>query len=85
MTTDSKLAQDVATLTESAREAAWRLFSQGPLPSTALTPQVSGREWLIREGYAEATPQGWVFMTRAGVDLAVVLGMNSRKTRMIAR
>lgn len=85
MTSESKIANDAKAIDGAGREALWLLFQRGPLRTIALSGSlIGGREWLIREGYAEfiqAAPQGWVFLTRAGVNLALTLSLGLRKAR----
>lgn len=84
MTSESKIANDAKAIDDAGREALWRLFQRGPLRTISLADVIAGREWLIREGYADfiqAAPQGWVFLTRAGVNLALVLSLGLRKAR----
>ena len=58
-------------------EALWQMFRNGPIWDGNLVCKTS-RTWLKGQGYADQS-SGFNFLTTAGVDLAVSLGMARRK------
>lgn len=61
----------------SVHESIWQMFRYGPIWDGNLVCKTSAR-WLQQQGYAART-SGFNFLTSAGVDLAVSLGMDRRK------
>lgn len=60
-------------------EAMWQMFCGGPIWDGNLVCKTS-RKWLVANGLAEQA-SGFNFLTSAGVDMAVSLGMDRRKER----
>lgn len=60
-------------------EALWQMFLGGPIWDGDLVCKAS-RKWLVDQGMA-GKASGFNFLTAAGVDMAVSLGMDRRKEK----
>jgi hypothetical protein len=60
-------------------EALWQMFRNGPIWDGDLVCKTS-RKWLVEQGMADKA-SGFNFLTAAGVDMAVSLGMDRRKEK----
>lgn len=69
--------RDMAEIPSGVHEALWQMFKDGPTWDGDLVCKTS-RKWLRENGYADKS-SGFNFLTAMGVDLAVSLGMDSRK------
>ena len=69
--------RDVIDMPHSVHEALWQMFRNGPIWDGDLVCKTS-RTWLKGRCYADQS-SGFNFLTAAGVDLAVSLGMDRRK------
>lgn len=59
------------------RATLWQMFRDGPVWDGNLIGKAA-RSWLVENGLAERA-SGFNFLTGAGVDTAVALGMGERK------
>lgn len=71
--------RDAMEMPSGVSEALWQMFCGGPIWDGNLVCKTS-RKWLALQGYA-AQSSGFNFLTTAGVDLAVSLGMDRRKEK----
>lgn len=60
-------------------ESLWQMFLNGPVWDGNLVCKTS-RKWMVENGLAKQAA-GFNFLTGAGVEMAVTLGMDQRKER----
>ena len=67
----------VADMPSSTHEAIWQMFKDGPTWDGNLVSKPA-RAWLLNEGFAFRS-SGYNALTVKGVEMAVSLGMGSKK------
>lgn len=67
----------IEPITGAALDCLWCMFKNGPTWDGDL-PSKAGRSWLVEKEYAERQ-DGWNWLTREGVLLALELGMGRKK------
>ena len=67
----------VEKMSGAAWDTLWAMFKRGPLHDGDM-PSKTGRDWLVEQGFAERG-DGYNWLTRSGVLLALELGMGAKK------
>jgi len=70
---------DISQMPTGTHEALWQMFKDGPIWDGDLVDKTA-RKWLKANGYADQS-SGYNFLTAAGVDMAVSLGMHRQKEK----
>ena len=70
---------DLKDMPSGVHVALWQMFKDGPIWDGDLVCKTS-RKWLRQNGFADQS-SGFNFLTAAGVDMAVSLGMDRQKEK----